>query len=175
MGTPDDANWLERLRDRTLAFFVRWNRIFEALAMVAGVALVGFGVLIALAFLPAVVGTPNLFGWADTYPKCQDAYLGTIGNITEQGTSNRPPRGYWHGASHVDWAASHCTDAQFLMTMCIKSFVCARGSISQPSRCLAAMPHRAARSPSPSTLADTDVHLLLHQLAAHPMAPLHPQ
>jgi hypothetical protein len=121
MGTPDDANWLERLRDRTLLFFVRHARVFDAFAGIAMLGLVGFGVLIVMAVLPLFFGI-SIFDWSDVRTQCTVPYLESIGNITQAGDAMKPPRIRLSGHAHDQWAAAYCTTAQRLFTMCVKAF-----------------------------------------------------
>ena len=125
LGTPEDANWLERLRDRTLGFFVRFSSLFDILALLAVFGVLGFGVLIAISIFPLVMGVPS-YGtdgtWNEIYPECRTLYLMSIGTITEEGTAMKPPRGFWRNSTQEDWAAGACTHAQFFFTTCIKGF-----------------------------------------------------
>ena len=127
-GTPDDANWIERLRDDTLSFFVRQSPAFEFLASLAIIGIVAFGVLIVVALFPVVINLPKYgtnnpyFSLNEKYQRCEEDYLNTIGQVTTPGTSMMPPKVILFNSTVETWAAPHCTDAQKYFTMCIKAF-----------------------------------------------------
>lgn len=108
-----------------MGYFVKHAALFDSLAGIAVMGLAAFGVLIAIAIFPVMLGVPA-YGTEGTmtepYEYCKDEYLETIGTITEEGTSMRPPRGYWRNSTVEGWAATHCTDAQYFFTICVKGF-----------------------------------------------------
>ena len=121
LGTPADANWLERLRDGILGFFVRFSTFFDLLALCAICALViSIGVL-AVVLLPAMFEVGEIGSWTELRNACNETYLETIGNVTQRRDGMRPPRGYFYGSTREEWSAPECNTAQQVFTLCVKA------------------------------------------------------
>ena len=111
MGTPADANGLERARDSALAFFVRFSALFNALAVFAVVAMVFFGVLIVVVMIGVLFGVNN-GTWAHLSPACTN-----LTNVTSPATSSQLPE-----VNGVPIGVDDCTTNQFWFNACIKAF-----------------------------------------------------
>jgi len=111
MGTPADANGLDRARDSALAFFVRFSALFNALAVFAVAAMVFFGVMIAVVMIGVLFGVDN-GAWAQLSPACTN-----LTNVTKPATSSVLPE-----VNGVAIDVGHCTTNQFWFASCIKAF-----------------------------------------------------
>lgn len=112
LGTPDDANCMERVRDAALSFFVRFSTLFNTLAILAVCGMSFFGVLILYAMVDVLFGV-HTGDWSLLLPQCVN-----LTGVTSPATSSELPTINGTVPPGID----HCTINQMWFAACIKAF-----------------------------------------------------
>ena len=131
-GSQQGATTFEIFRDTVLKTMAAWEPLFAATAILCGIGLVGFGLLIVILLFPVQLGV-SMGGMTELIdPACnvsqynQTAPAGTYGHIEFRGSSQYPPRVRGVGTitefGNAYYVAMACTNAQIWFNVCIKFF-----------------------------------------------------
>ena len=127
MGTPQDADCAEQMRDRWLGWFVGLNQLFLVFAVISMVLVIGFGIWITILMFNVMFGV-NFWGLGDPFDECSEtsaiaAYMERNPDANRSALVFEPATTDMAYFINGEWYVGHCTVGQFWFGMCIKAFV----------------------------------------------------